>query len=266
MFPAIPFPVRLPFGAWWLARKDDLGSMLVGEGFENSERAFVQRFLKPGMTVLDIGAHHGFYTILASKRIGLHGNVFAFEPSPREQRALRLHVRLNRCKNVRIEGLALGNERKEALLYVAEGPRTGFNSLNPPNSETETSRIRVKVTRLDDWMAAQKIERVDFIKLDVEGAELEVLRGAQNLLDCRPGPVILCELEDIRSAPWGHRAKEVATFLQALGFTWFQCSASGELIRLPDNTEQYEGNFVALRTESVDQSKGIITDAHRRAP
>src|SRR5260221_13184840 len=64
LFPDIPVPVRLPFGAWFLARNDGLGAMLTYDGHEKSERSFVERFLLPGMTVLDIGAHHGLYTLL----------------------------------------------------------------------------------------------------------------------------------------------------------------------------------------------------------
>src|SRR5215469_7846008 len=65
--PNIPFPMRLPFGALWLLRKDNLGEPLLTGTFESAELAFVERFLKQGMTVLDLGAHHGLYTLLASK-------------------------------------------------------------------------------------------------------------------------------------------------------------------------------------------------------
>jgi FkbM family methyltransferase len=63
----------------------------------------VERFLKPNMTVLDIGTHHGFYSLLASYKVGATGQVIAFEPSPRERRRLLWHLRLNRKKNVLVE-------------------------------------------------------------------------------------------------------------------------------------------------------------------
>ena len=74
IFPSLPFPVRLPYGAWFMARNDYFGPELTYDGFETVERAFVQNFLKPGMTVLDVGAHHGIYTLLASKLVGKSGN------------------------------------------------------------------------------------------------------------------------------------------------------------------------------------------------
>src|SRR6202166_2263762 len=83
----IPRLTRLPFGTWWVMRNDNVGKPLLSGNFEKAEMAFVERFLRPGMIVLDLGAHHGLYSLLASKIVGAEGRVFAFEPSPRERRA-----------------------------------------------------------------------------------------------------------------------------------------------------------------------------------
>jgi FkbM family methyltransferase len=250
LFPSIPFPVRLPFGAWFIGRDDYLGSTLTYDGFEPAERAFLERFLKSGMTVLDIGAHHGFYSLLASKFVGPEGMVIAFEPSPRERKALRLNLRLNRCKNVSVEQVALGSEDASGILHMVDF-QTGCNSLKPPASDVlgVTCQIPVDVLRLDTWTNKRKIERVDFIKLDVEGGELEVLRGASQFLTRRPRPLILAELEDARSRAWGHQAKDTATFLQSLGFQWFRIVQGGLLAVVPENPLQYEENFLAVPQE-----------------
>src|SRR5579863_1784743 len=83
-FPRMSVPVRLSYGGWWLAGVSvgDRGILL--DDFEKAELRFVERYLQPGMTVFDIGANHGLYSVLASKRIGREGTVHAFEPSPRE--------------------------------------------------------------------------------------------------------------------------------------------------------------------------------------
>jgi FkbM family methyltransferase len=252
----IPYPARLPFGVWWIKRHDNLAETLLLGSFETAELAFVEKFLQPGMTVLDIGAHQGLYTLLASKRVGSSGRVFSFEPSPRERRALRLNLALNFCPNVAVQALALGSQETTADLFVVQGSQTGCNSLRPPEVLSATKPVRVCVTTLDQWLSLNRIQQVDFIKLDVEGAELEVLKGAENFLRRSPGPVILCELEDVRTLRWGHKAMHVANYLRSIGFNWFRCESTGGLLPLPENIERYEGNFVALRPEPTDQFKG----------
>jgi len=253
LFPNIAVPVRLPFGAWWVARNDYLGSTLTFDGYEPAERAFVQRFLQPGMTVLDIGAHQGYYTLLASKLVGPAGRVIAFEPSSREQKALRLNLILNRCRNVTVQRLALGSEEKETTLYVATGWRTGCNSLKPPAIPDETSTMRVRVARLDDWLERLKVAQVDFIKLDVEGAELDVLRGAARLLDRKPRPVIIAEVQDVRTLPWGYRANEIIQHLSGKGYKWLRLVEDGSTEGLELSADEFEGNFVAVPEESMRQ-------------
>ncbi|HYL84934.1 MAG TPA: FkbM family methyltransferase [Candidatus Angelobacter sp.] len=250
-FPGFPVPMRLPFGAWWLIQDNAIDHALLAGRFETAELRFTERLLQPGMTVLDIGANHGLYTLLASRCVGSRGRVFAFEPSPRECKRLRTHTWLNRCTNVSVQACALGNETTEACLYVVEGSQTGCNSLRPPIANTGTSPQNVRVNRLDDWLREHKIERVEFIKLDVEGAELEVLRGARELLERRPRPVILAEVQDLRTQPWGYPAKEIIDFLRDRGYQWFSLSPEGLLEPLDVSRKTFDGNFVACPEESA---------------
>ncbi len=85
------------------------------------------------MTVLDIGAHHGLYTLLAARRVGPRGKVVAFEPSPREKRKLLLNMRLNRLRNIQVSACALGNCEGDAELYLVDGKDAASNSHRPPN-------------------------------------------------------------------------------------------------------------------------------------
>jgi len=249
-FPGVPLPIPLPFGAWFLARNDYMGGAEMHGGFEPTERAFVSRFLRAGMTVLDIGAHHGLYTLLASKRVGPSGRVFAFEPSPRERKALQWNVGLNRCKNVLIEELALGKEEGEGRLYVVDGHETGCNSLRPPASAGATSPVAVRVSSLDAWLRTHDVKTVDFIKLDVEGGELAVLQGARKILEVRPRPVILAEVQDIRTQPWGYRASDIIRYLSEMDYKWFSLSNEGALVALDVGAQTFDGNFVACPVES----------------
>jgi FkbM family methyltransferase len=249
IFPNTPAPLRLPFGAWWLVRSDNAGLPISEGRFESAELGFVDRFVRPGMTALDIGAHHGLYTLLLSKKIGASGRVFSFEPSPREGVALRKHLKLNRCRNVAVEELAVGDENKEGQLHVVEGFETGCNSLRPPIVMSETSPVCVCVRRLDDWVSERRLDAVDFIKLDVEGGELAALRGASRFLERRPRPVILVEVQDVRTQPWGYRAKDILLYLASRDFRWFRLLEGGIVELLDLSPESFEGNFVAWPSE-----------------
>jgi FkbM family methyltransferase len=250
-FPLVPVPVRLPFGGWWLARNDFIGAALFCGGFEETECLFVERFLRPGMTVLDIGAHHGFYTLLASRRVGPQGRVLAVEASPREIKKLHLHLTVNRCTNVLVESCVLGESEGYGELHVVVGGQSGCNSLRKPEASEPTITIPVHIRRLDSVVDAYNIKRVDFMKLDVEGGELSVLKGGIELLGRRPRPVMLIEVQDIRTRPWGYPAREIVHFLSITGYHWFRLLPDGTLKRIAVDAQEYDGNFVAVPEEQL---------------
>jgi len=243
--------VKLPFGARWLLEGSALDQNLLSGSFENAEARFVERFLQAGMTVLDIGAHHGFYTLLASMRVGRTGRVIAFEPSPRERIRLERHIRLNRCANVRIEQVALGASPGKAELFLVEGTEDYCNSLRPPAVNAETRRVFVNVTTLDEFLSATALTDVDFVKLDVEGAELDVLKGASNLLRQSLRPIFLVEVYDIRTQPWGYAAREIVRFLTERSFEWFSLGENGKPTPVDSASCSFDANLVAVPAERM---------------
>lgn len=261
IFPGTPIPWRLPFGAWWLARDGELDHKLVEENFERAELHFVERLLRAGMVVLDIGAHRGLYTLLASKCVGRKGQVIAFEASPRECRRLVRHVRLNGCSNVRIEPHAVGSESGSADLYVVNGSCTWGNSLRAPVVFEPTFKIPVQVSPVDDVLLELGISRVDFIKLDVEGAELSALKGAARLLRGVARPAILVEVQDIRTQPWGYPAKAIVEYLTRAGYRWFEVNADGSLRPTSHELNYYDANLVALPREREREFRNLVERA-----
>jgi FkbM family methyltransferase len=260
IFGRLPVPVRLPVGCWWLAGGDALGRRILSSTFENAEVSFVQRFLRAGMTVLDIGAHQGLYTLLASRMVGPLGRVVSFEPSPRERRRLGLHLFLNRCGNVKVESLALGKNEGEATFFVVDGRDTGCNSLRPPAIREPTSVIQVSVARVDDVLCTYKIDEVDFIKIDVEGAELDVLSGAERLLESRPRPVMLVEVSDTRTGPWGYKARDILVFLEERGYRWFRPAENGTLRSIRAGVGHWDDNLVAVPQERMEEIRYLMDE------
>jgi lipopolysaccharide transport system ATP-binding protein len=251
IFPNVPVLCRLTFGAWWVVENSMIDSGLLWRGFETAELRFVENFLEPGMRVLDIGAHHGLYTLLASKRVGSCGEVIAFEPSPRERRLLARNLHLNPASNVRIENYALGHEASKAELFLVQGSEDGCNSLRPPAVAAATQTVLVDVISLDDYLLDAGLKRVDFVKLDVEGAERDVLLGASDLLSRSPRPVILVEVQDIRTRPWGYPALEIVQLLDRAGYEWFRILNSGLLTPTEIHEQNYDANLVAIPRDRV---------------
>ena len=251
-FPRLLIPFRTSFGAWLLVGRSSLDQDLLWGRFERAETHFVSRYLRPGMTVLDIGAHHGLYTLLASKRVRSEGRVIAFEPSPRERTQLRRNIRLNLASNVRVVPYALGRERSSADLYIVEGVEDGCNSLRPPVVASQTRPVQVQVISLDDFVREENLGKIDFVKLDVEGAELDVIRGAERLLESVPRPVLLVEVYDIRTKPWGYHAYEIVRCLESIGYSWFWLGSEGRLEPAASELRVFDANLVAVPNERKD--------------
>jgi FkbM family methyltransferase len=257
IFPNMPIPLRLPFGAWWMAEKSALDHELMFNNFEAGEMNFVEKVLRPGMTVVDAGAHHGLYSLLASKCVGENGTVVAFEPSPRECERLINNLRVNRNLNVWLLQCALGNQIGRAELFLGDGFQDWCNSLRPARVADPAQVVEVPLRRLDDMLAELGIEEVDFLKMDVEGAELSLLQGAPKLLGRATRPAILAEVQDIRTLPWGYLARDIVNYLAVLNYKWFSICADGGLHAILGE-EEYDGNLVALPAERAEEFLGLL--------
>ncbi len=247
-------PVRMHLNILWLAANDFVGRhAYLGEYFEDGEQTFLKLFLQEGMTFVDIGAHHGLYTLLAAKKVGTKGKVLAFEPSKRELLRLEKHIAINHLSNIEVETFALGKIEQEEDLYLCQDASgSGLNSLRPPVTDDPIYSVKVKVKPLDKYLADKKLEAgdIDFIKIDVEGGELDILQSASQLLSASIRPLIMCEVEDIRTEPWGYKAIEIYKYLKGLGFNWFKVSPTGLLI--PLTVEEFkQGNLIAVPEEKM---------------
>jgi FkbM family methyltransferase len=237
----------LSYGATWELAGSALDELLRTQRFEPAETLFVARYLEPGMTVVDAGAHHGYYTLLASRCVGLTGQVFAIEPSPRERLRLVRHLHKNHCQNVVLLPWALGDREETATLHLVDGSEDFCNSLRLPAGVQATTPVDVAVRRLDAVIPGP----VDFVKLDVEGAERAALGGALRLVDTAPRPVWLIEISETRTAPWGYPAKDILDLLHAHRYRWFTFAAEGRLTARDPAARNPEGNLVALPEERL---------------
>ena len=178
--------------------RDLVGGFIARHGYWEPEIvAFVERWLRPGMTVVDAGAHVGQYTLLASRAVGAGGRVHAFEPHPVLFRALQRNIARAGCANVVAAPLALGAVQDERPFFLHAVDNLGGSSLRAVSPEDRA--VPVQLTTLDAHLAAHGGLRVDLLKIDVEGAERDLLRGAD--LTLRASPDIVLVIEFLRPNP-----------------------------------------------------------------
>ncbi len=198
---------------------------------EPREIQLVLETLKPGDTVVDIGAHKGAFTYWMRKAVGLSGRVIAFEPQPDLATALQSLTRHQRFRNVSVECLGLSSSVGMMSLHVPErktSPGATLESSNTAQDENSVSgghSYTVPVTTLDAYFAAEEQPAViRLIKCDSEGHELEVFRGAEQILrQMRPSLLFECEAR--------HRASgtvvEVFDYLISLGYSGYFVDHNG---------------------------------------
>lgn len=157
---------------------------LVYGTWEPQVTSLITSTVKPGMTVIDIGAHVGYYSLLFAKCVGPAGRVFSFEPLPENLALLRKNIELNHLNNVRCFESALFSGAKELCLAVPdESPNSGDGSVI---HDRGGKHILVSATTLDSFCAGHDLQP-DLLKMDVEGAEYDVLMGAtETIARCRP--------------------------------------------------------------------------------
>jgi FkbM family methyltransferase len=166
--------------------------------YEPGETRTLLRYLRPGMTVVDVGANAGYFTYLAAARVGRSGRVLAVEPLPPVYRNLAAAVRDNRLDRVTVVNTALGRVAGSLPLFVPPAAHGNCAPTLVPVPGWEP--VLVPVRPLDAVLDECAIDRVDLLKLDVEGFEAEVLAGADRALRSGQVRAVLCEFND-----WGLR-------------------------------------------------------------
>lgn len=196
-------------------------------GFVEGELLGLHHVVKPGAVCFDVGASYGLYTYTLAELTGPRGAVHSFEPLPGPGRVLTAGVRLMGLRNVHQHALALGRRAGTGIVSL---PRryglavngraflaTGAAGLGSNAEFGGERQLRTGVSTIDEICADRRIDRVDFLKADVEGAELDVLQGGQRTLTLYK-PVILLEIEERHLSRFGVRPSDITGWLSDLGY------------------------------------------------
>ena len=182
--------------------------------YEGAATRLFATIVKPGMTVVDLGANIGYYTVLSSRLTGTEGRVYSFEPDSRAYAYLRRNIEANRSANVDAFRLAVGESGKTSWFnpdpHLAEGYLT---------SGSGKHRTRVEVISLDEFFSKHQWPPVDLVKMDVEGSEGSALKGMRQLASKNKQMRLVMELSLNALHRTNASTRSIALSLQALGYS-----------------------------------------------
>jgi FkbM family methyltransferase len=220
---------RGPAQGIWLHLNPRTGHDYFNGDVEPEVQAVLQEYLRPGMTVYDVGANIGFFSLLAARIVGATGRVAAFEADPEIAARLRENAVRNHGAPISVEEKAVWSSSTPVFFARADAevsPDRGLGHVIDNDADKPApSTIRVEAVSVDEYV--RQSGAPDFIKCDVEGAEVEVFRGAAKLLNERR-PIILCEM---------HGDKNRQTLLKMFENLGYRCEPCGKNHVLAQHTK-----------------------------
>lgn len=202
--------------------------------------------IKPGMTVLDIGANIGFYTRLFSSLVTDRGKVYAFEPDTLNFRYLSREV--EDCKNVILENAAVADSSGKITLFISDDINIDHKTYD--NGEMRRT-VEVKSIRMDDYLTEK--EKIDFIKIDIQGYDYFALKGCQELISRNPEIVIFGEFWPSALNDAGVNPESYIELLEELGLNVHLLDLERNSIKDKIQIKYYFTDFYAERTKKREQ-------------
>ena len=205
---------------------------------EEFETGFVKKIIQKKDTVLDIGANIGYYTLIFAKLVGDDGKVFAFEPEPSNFSLLEKNVEINGYRNVELAQKAASNKIGKMKLYINEKNAGGHMIYD---THENRNVVEIDVTRLDDHLNNLSTP-INFVKMDVEGSEIDVIEGMKDILQKTKDIIIMSEFNPYCIERCGKKPKDYLEALIQNGFKIYDLDAQQKKIievSSPELLEKY---------------------------
>lgn len=218
-------------------------------------KKIIRRVVKKGMTCFDVGAHLGNYSILFSSLVGNEGRVFAFEPTKGSFEKLTSNLLKNNCMNVILINKAVYSRNCEVILqqFSNEGKLSSLNTLGHPRMIYDRNKVypieksvEVEAITLDSFCQENHIDRIDYLKSDVEGAEFEVLKGSSKLLENKSIRYVQFEVSRVMLEGMNTTIKPVFDFLNFKNYECHFVAANGIISVEVFNSSTFIDNFIAF--------------------
>lgn len=217
---------------------------------EKEEVSLVYNFLQKGDVFIDIGAHIGYFTVTAAAKVGDTGQVHAFEPTPKTYEKLTENVQINTLKNVKCNNIGLSDE--PGVLSLNTDPQNeAYNSIGKIAKEGVVS-VQINTVKLDDYAEQHElIGKIAFIKIDVEGWETNVFKGASKVLSAQEAPVIMLEFSYANQIAAGSSCQELANSLTQFGYRLYTFNSKQRKLELFTLTNEYRGSYNLFAIKDV---------------
>lgn len=208
---------------------------------------FLDKYLSPGMTYIDVGANIGLYSLFVAKRVGSE-YVYAFEPQPNVYAKALENINKNNIKNIKIENIGLGKCNSVCKMHIDRDSAKSYIK-SSESIHFEDSAIEVSIMSFDDYVMEKKIKKIDYIKIDVEGFEYEVLLGMQNTLKFLPPEIIQIELYDDFLKRNGASISIIVNYFNIFGYKPLKLNDSAVLQSV--SNRQISGDVFFMKINNV---------------
>lgn len=198
----------------------DVDRYFYRDYFEKENLEFFASVIKPGATILDVGANIGIYSLMASVKAGNNGKVYAFEPAEWAINRLKKNISINKFSNIEVIEKGVGEAPGHFNFYVCEDD--AYNSLGNSPMEGVKEVRKIEVITVDDFVRERELSKVDVLKIDTEGADYLVLKGASSLLQSKNPPIIFCEYNKNIKEGFEFTLKDFDQFLNNMGYKVFE--------------------------------------------
>jgi FkbM family methyltransferase len=196
----------------------------------------LKELMEDDSVVVDIGANIGYYTIVAASR-AVSGHVYAFEPLSFLCEEIKQNILLNRLHNVKVYQCALGSLERDSLAYLSSEDNVGMSGLLPAENFSGKTE-KVHSLSLDQWKEVERIEKIDIIKIDVEGAEFDVLSGMKNTFTVLR-PIIFIEIIDDQLNRFGSSMKDLYSLIRFYNYNTYDIVGKNRLQEITTYKESY---------------------------
>lgn len=210
--------VQVADGRFWVDMASNFGFRVTSaEGYEPETKALLSSFLRPGMVFVDLGANEGFFSVVASRLVGMTGKVLAIEPQTRLGPVIWRNLELNNATNVTLAQVAVSAEAGVAEFNLAPDTNSGSSGLTRATRYANPTQA-VRTLTLDAFLQEHNLSKVDVMKIDIEGYEYEAVLGAKELFRSQMVRRVLIEIHGKLLSARGRSPQDITDFLLSCGY------------------------------------------------